>query len=312
LIVDGVRADAKGIVLQRASFRPQQLADALAASLAVRAGTKGLTADIAVAGDLPDAVIGDGVRLRAALENLIDNAVKFTDHGRVGLDITWEPVERRRGRLVFTVTDSGIGLTPSEVRRLFRPFAQANDRITQRYGGAGLGLTFVKRIAKAMKGDLMVAGRRGHGSTFRLAVTVEIPTAGRAGHGKSGAAASLAPPARTLDILCVEENPFGRVVLNTILTELGHHADFVGTGEAAIEAVAAKHYDAVLIDVSLPGMDGLEIVRRIRALPGARVILIGVSDHRRAGEEMRVQTAGMDAYLAKPLSPAAVAKLLPK
>src|SRR6516225_2457744 len=173
LIVDAARAGAKGLVLRRELIRPRRLADALAASLAGRAEAKGLehTADISAA--LPQAVIGDALRLRAALENLIDNAVKFTEHGSVRLGVTCERAARGKARLIFTVTDSGIGLTAAEIKRLFRPFAQASEQVARNYGGAGLGLTFVKRIAKAMGGDLAVTSEPGRGSRFRMSVTVD-------------------------------------------------------------------------------------------------------------------------------------------
>jgi two-component system, sensor histidine kinase len=119
---------------------------------------------------------------------------------------------------------------------------------------------------------------------------------------------------RSLAVLCVEDNPYGRIVLNTILTELGHRADFVGTGEAAVDAVAAGNYDAVLMDVTLPGIDGFEAARRIRALahPANAVRIVGVSGRANAPDEATGRSAGMDAYLSKPLSPSALAAVLPE
>jgi CheY-like chemotaxis protein len=309
LIVDAARAEAKGLALRRTAFGPRALAETLATSLAARAGTKDLASEVHVAADLPDIVIGDPLRLRGALENIIDNAVKFTDRGSVALDVTAERLARRRVRLVFTVTDSGLGLAAAEIKRLFRPFAQANEEIARRYGGAGLGLVFVKRIAKAMRGDLTVRSKPGAGSAFRFTATVDLVTPARA-EAEAGAASARAAPARPLHILCVEDNPYGRVVLNTILTELGHRADFVGTGEAAVEAAAGKSYDAVLMDVTLPGIDGLEATRRIRARIGSDVRVIGVSGRSSPEEAARARAAGMDDYLPKPLSPSALAQVL--
>ncbi len=311
LIVDAARADARGLVLRRELIRPSHLADALAASLAARAEAKGLEDEANISGDLPVAVIGDPLRLRAALENLIDNAVKFTERGSVRLDVTSEQAARGKVRLVFTVTDSGIGLTPVEIKRLFRPFAQANERIARRYGGAGLGLALVKRVAKAMGGDLKVASAPGGGSRFRLTVVVDKLADAAAARGGVAAPAAAAP-VRALNVLCVEDNPYGRVVLNTILTELGHRADFVGTGEAAVETVARASYDAVLMDVTLPGIDGLEATRRIRAFGGAagRVPIVGISGRANADNEAAGRAAGMDGYLIKPLSPSALTQAL--
>jgi CheY-like chemotaxis protein/nitrogen-specific signal transduction histidine kinase len=311
LIVDAARADAKGLVLRRELIRPRRLAEAVAASLAGRAEAKGLAAATEISADLPEAVIGDPLRLRAALENLIDNAVKFTERGSVRFVVASESAARSKVRLVFAVSDSGIGLDTAEIKRLFRPFSQANERIARRYGGAGLGLAFVKRIAKAMGGDLEVASEPGGGSRFRLTATVDKVTEA-SGLASAEGRAAPAVPVRALNVLCAEDNPYGRVVLNTILSELGHRADFVGTGAAAVEAVAQGSYDVVLMDVTLPDIDGVEATRRIRALEGAagRVPIVGVSGRANAADGDVGRAAGMDGYLTKPLSPSALTQVL--
>jgi CheY-like chemotaxis protein/nitrogen-specific signal transduction histidine kinase len=311
LIVDAARSDAKGLVLRRELIRPRRLAAALAASLAARAETKGLQAEADVSDELPEAVIGDPLRLRAALENLIDNAVKFTKRGTVRLDASCENAARKKVRLVFTVSDSGIGLTAAEIKRLFRPFSQANPRIARRYGGAGLGLASVKRVAKAMGGSLTVASKPEGGSRFRLTAVVDR-VADASGVAHAEGAAARATPVRPLNVLCVEDNPYGRVLLNTILSELGHRAEFVGSGAAAVDAVVQGRYDAVLMDVMLPDIDGVEATRRIRALdgPAARIPVVGVSGRANGADEAAGRAAGMDGYLTKPLSPSALTDVL--
>lgn len=308
LIIDAVRADADKLTLQIDSFSPRRVAEAAGHALAARAQTKGVTATVEIARDLPAMVAGDPLRLRAALENLADNAVKFTAKGAVAMHVRAEPAPRRRVRLVFEVSDNGIGLSQAEIKRLFRPFAQASAQISRDYGGAGLGLVFVRRIARAMGGDLVVNSTPGAGSTFRLTVTLpradvrpDPATVRRAGARGEG-----------LHVLCVEDNPYGRVVINTILAELGHRADFVETGEAAVVAVARGAYDAVLMDVTLAGIDGLEATRRIRALPGAagRMPVIGISGRSEPGEDVAARAAGMNDYLVKPVSPAQLAQVL--
>ena len=162
-----------------------------------------------------------------------------------------------------------------------------------------------------MGGDLTVASEPGGGSRFRLSVTVDKVTQ-RAGAAPAEGAAESAPPLRALNVLCAEDNPYGRVVLNTILSELGHRPDFVGTGAAAIEAVAHGRYDVVLMDVTLPDLDGVEATRRIRALDGAArsVPIVGVSGRTNATDEAAGRAAGMDGYLTKPLSPSALTQVL--
>jgi CheY-like chemotaxis protein len=299
LIVDAVKADAANLTLRHESFSPRALAEAIGQALAARAGNKSLSAEIDIAPDLPPMVTGDALRLRAALENLADNAVKFTSRGAVAFSARAEPAARGRWRLIFSLTDSGIGMSPAEIKRLFRPFAQANEQIALQYGGAGLGLVFVKRIAKAMGGDLKITSKPGHGSTFRLTV----PVAPADAHAASETRAQ-STPAHPLSILCAEDNPYGRVVMNTILGQLGHSVDFVESGEAAVTAAATGKYDAVLMDVMLSGLDGLEATRRIRALPGkaGQVPVIGITGRGESGSEEAARAVGMNFYFTKPVS----------
>lgn len=238
------------------------------------------------------------------MENLIDNAVKFTEQGAVRLEVATTRAGRGRVKLTFTVTDNGIGLTGAEIKRLFRPFAQANPDIARRYGGAGLGLAFVKRLTKMMGGDLTVTSRQGRGSRFRLMVPLALATSEATGDSTAPGGTA---PARRLSVLCAEDNPYGRVVLNTILTELGHRADFVASGEEAVAAVT-RGYDVVLMDVTLSGIDGMEATRRIRALAGdaGRTPIVGISGRSEPGDEAAARAAGMDNYMRKPVSPRAL------
>ena len=174
LVVDAAKADAHSLTLQEEKFCPRDLLKALGATLAARAEAKGLTASVKIAADLREWLIGDPVRLRAALESLLDNAVKFTEQGAVVLEARAKRLARGRVRLDFIVRDSGIGLTPAEIKRLFRPFAQANPDIARRYGGAGLGLSIVKTLAERMGGDLTVASMGGRGSVFQFTAVLPI------------------------------------------------------------------------------------------------------------------------------------------
>jgi CheY-like chemotaxis protein/nitrogen-specific signal transduction histidine kinase len=307
LVVDGVRAEKRGLVLRGEPFRLRTLAEAVGATLAARAETKGLAADVAIAIDLPDEVIGDAVRLRAALENLADNAVKFTERGRVAMTVSAAPASRKRHTVAFGFTDSGIGLSKREIARLFRPFAQANG-VARRYGGAGLGLVFVRRLARAMGGDLTVTSAPGEGSAFCLSVTVEIAPKKSAQRNRTAKTAAT----KALRVLCAEDNPYARIVLKTVLNELGHAVDFAGSGEAAVAAVERGAHDLVLMDVTLPGMDGLAATRAIRALngAGARVPIIGISGRSEPRDRDAALAAGMSAFMAKPVSPAALAEAI--
>jgi CheY-like chemotaxis protein len=328
LFVDAARSGkgtGKGVgggsSLRQDLFDLRTLARNAGDSLAGRAAAKGLQAEVDISEKLPGLVVGDPVRLRAALENLIDNAVKFTEHGGVALTVApWRSVKSKdktkskgkaKGKgsvgVAFAVSDSGIGLTMAEIKRLFRPFTQANVTIASRFGGAGLGLSSVKQLARAMGGDITVAPRPGGGATFTLTVSVCATGSGKSRKSKGEAEMDAVPALR---LLSVEDNPFGRVVLNTILTELGHHAEFIGRGEDAVNRLAQGAFDAVLMDMVLPGINGVEAIRRIRtmATPLAQIPIIGVSG--RGEDEVASREAGADAFLVKPVSPRALATAL--
>jgi CheY-like chemotaxis protein len=247
--------------------------------------------------------------LRAALENLIDNAVKFTESGGVALLVATMRGVKGKVAVSFAISDSGIGLTLAEIKRLFRPFSQANVSIASRFGGAGLGLSSVKALARAMGGDIIVSPRRHGGTTFTLTVSLIRTRPPKAAHSE-GDASAPSGPARSLRVLSVEDNPFGRVVLNAVLTELGHQAEFIGRGEAAAERIAEGAFDAVLMDMVLPGINGIEAIRRIRKLnaPLGRIAIIGVSG--RGDDEAASREAGADGFLVKPVSPRALATVL--
>jgi CheY-like chemotaxis protein len=308
LIVDAAKSEATGLVLRNEPFSPRALAEAVGHALTARANNRSVKAEVVIARDQPVTVAGDALRLRAALENLVDNAVKFTHDGGVQFSAAAEPAAAGRVRLIFTVTDSGIGMSAGELKLLFRPFAQASEAIARRYGGAGLGLVFVKRIAKTMGGDLTVTSKKGSGSTFRLTAVVERMQA----HVVVEQAGTRAAPARALSLLCAEDNPYGRVIMNTILRELGHHVDFVESGEAVVKAVGGGSYDAVLMDIALSSLDGIEATRLIRALPGkqGQVPVIGITGRSESSSEAVARAAGMNFYFAKPVSPSKLAQAL--
>lgn len=309
LFVDAARSRGPGLGVRQDFFDLRALARSVGDSLAGRATAKGLQSQVDISDKLPAFVIGDPVRLRAALENLIDNAAKFTEAGGVALSV--KPMRGPKGKvsIAFAVSDSGIGLTLSEIKRLFRPFSQANVSIASRFGGAGLGLSSVKALARAMGGDIIVAQRPGGGTTFTLSVTLTRARPPKATSPGADADSAL-DQVRSLRVLSVEDNPFGRVVLNAILTELGHQAEFVGRGEIAAERIAEGAFDAVLMDMVLPGINGIEAIRRIRSLsaPYGRVAIIGVSG--RGDDEAASRAAGANAFLVKPVSPRALATAL--
>jgi CheY-like chemotaxis protein len=302
VFVDAAKQRHGQLVLRRDVFDLGAVARAASLSLAGRAAARELAVKLDVPADLP-LVVGDVVRLRAALENLIDNAVKFTSHGRVGLQVR----TTARGNDVnatFTVSDTGIGISASDLKQLFKPFSQAGAKIAARFGGAGLGLSSVQQVARAMGGDVAVKARRG-GADFvlkvRLGRVASVP--------RSEAIRRRKVLADAPRVLCVEDNPFARVVFNAVLSELGCHVEFAESGEAALKAVARASFEVVLMDMVLPGIDGVTVIGRLRKGRKTRALrIVGVSG--RNEDEKAARAAGADDFLLKPVSPRALARAL--
>jgi CheY-like chemotaxis protein len=311
-IVDGARAEHRGLILRRDEFSPRQLAHDMAATLQARAQAAGVPAAIHIARDLPERAEGDAVRLRAALENLIDNAVKFATGRGVGFSAAWTAKPAGGLQLAFEISDNGPGLSKAARTRLFRPFGQAGAKTAHRYGGAGLGLFFARNVARAMGGTLTVKSTVGKGSTFKLRVLVAAKLPSTKAASKKRTVPRTPAKAKPLRILCAEDNRHGRAILATILSALGHKAAFVANGKTAAARAQSKPADVILLDVTMADLDGFATARRIRAFPGAagRVPIIGVSGHGGGDRARTARAAGMNAYLVKPVTPRALAAAL--
>ena len=275
-------------------IRPQIAAKGLALTLSIDAP--------------PETILrSDPRRLGRVLINLLGNAVKFTAEGGVSVAVTLEPpaAAGMRPTLRIAVADTGIGIAPEMHERIFGDFIQADSSIARRYGGTGLGLAICRRIADLLGGTLTVDSAPGAGSTFRLAVPVTAGTA------RPEAPAPIeAGPA--LSVLVVDDDPINRAVAAGLLGRLGHRATLADSGQAAIEAAAAARFDVVLMDLHMPGMDGLEATRRIRALPGDREPpqILALTADLTDGSRQRCALAGIERILGKPLQLAALQRML--
>jgi predicted ATPase/signal transduction histidine kinase/CheY-like chemotaxis protein/HPt (histidine-containing phosphotransfer) domain-containing protein len=254
----------------------------------------------------PEAILrSDPRRLGRVLINLLSNAVKFTSEGGIEVTVGLAPMPGGRSMLRVAVTDTGIGIAPDMHDRIFGDFIQADSSIARRYGGTGLGLAICRRIADLLGGTLTVESAPGAGSTFRLAVPVTPGTA-----KPETPAPVVAGPA--LSVLVVDDDPINRAVAAGLLGRLGHRVTLADGGQAAIEAAAAAAFDVVMMDLHMPGMDGLEATRRIRALPGDREPphILALTADLTDGSRQRCALAGIERILGKPLQLAALQRML--
>jgi two-component system, sensor histidine kinase and response regulator len=245
--------------------------------------------------ETPDNIVGDPVRLRQILLNLINNSIKFTSLGGVKVGVCSESLDQRGVLLHFTVRDSGIGIDPSKQATIFDPFEQADGSTTRQYGGTGLGLTICARLVALMNGRIWVESELGRGSTFHF--TASFPLAGDVPSPVNVPAEQHDQP---LDILLAEDNPVNQRLAVRLLERRGHRVTVAGNGRAAVELATTFHFDVVLMDVQMPIMDGLEATRLIRA-HSASIPILAMTAHAMDGDRERCLAAGMNGYTSKPI-----------
>ena len=293
-----------------------------------QAQRKGLELDYAVHPDVPRHAVGDAVRLRQVLVNILGNALKFTEAGRVSLRVTRDPGGAGFLRLRFSVTDTGIGITAKGQEHIFTRFSQVDGSMTRRFGGTGLGLTIAQQLCRLMGGEIEVESSPGKGSTFCFTVQLQKSPEGAGAPDPDDRAEAPAQgagcrhqPQFSAQVLLVEDAPVNLEVGTGMLQALGCRVDAAGNGVEALDALAAKAYDLVLMDCQMPLMDGYETTRRLRelerrrALAGggdapARQVVIALTALAMPSDRQLCLDAGMDDYLAKPFSTAGLGAVL--
>ncbi|HEY1110342.1 MAG TPA: ATP-binding protein [Opitutaceae bacterium] len=299
-VLDFSKIEADRLEIERAPFPPAAAARAVADLLLSRARDKGLQFDLRLGEQLPGIVIGDTQRLRQILVNLVGNAIKFTERGRVELSVTCVERSVTRATLHFTVTDTGIGIGSAAIDKLFKPFTQADTSMSRRYGGTGLGLAISMRLAQAMGGTLQVQSTPNQGSTFRLILPCPLPEIATA--PRPVEPPRFVTPVLSGRVLVVEDDIVNQQVIELFLKKLHVTPKFAGDGEAAITAALAEPFDLVLMDCQLPGIDGLEATRRIRQkLAGQPLKIVALTANASTHVRDACLAAGMDEFLTKPV-----------
>src|SRR5208282_1965372 len=273
-------------------------------ALSLRAHQKSLELAFEIEPNVPDALTGDPGRLRQVINNLVANAIKFTEQGEVVLYVRMEASSETEVRLHFTVSDTGIGIEPDKLKIIFEPFRQADGSMTRRYGGTGLGLTISSRLVELMGGRIWVESEVGKGSVFSFDVPLEISAAtGRRAAVSVGAGPEPALPA--LHILLVEDSPDNRTITVAYLQDTPYRVDIAENGAIACGKFTAGHYDLVLMDRQMPVMDGLTATRAIREWEQAHhrppTPIIALTAAALKGDQEKCMAAGCTAYLTKPI-----------
>jgi len=334
-ILDFSKIEAGQLLLEEQPFLMETLLDNVYSTLIGLASEKNLALVLDRAGNVPEAFIGDSVRLGQVLVNLVGNAIKFTDQGEVGVRVVLDGASSTEEKTVlrFIIKDTGIGIPEDKQQHLFRSFQQADSSISRRYGGSGLGLAISRQLVRLMGGDIHLDSTEGTGSTFSFAIVLptcakeEVKQVCRLDAARQGGVTGLV-------VLLVEDNEANRELGTIILESSGQKVQVAEHGLQALELICEKRFDVVLMDVQMPEMDGVTATRVIRAveegrqpetplprellerlqgqLAGSHVPIIAMTAHAMDSDRKRCLDAGMDEYLTKPFQPEQVMEALQK
>jgi len=303
-VLDFSKIEVGKLRVEQRPMSPRALADEAVALLRDRADEKGIALNLAFDPALPERCMGDALRTQQVLVNLLSNAIKFTETGHVTV---WAGVEPGPGaadaRMVYRVTDTGIGIAPEHLKHLFDAFQQADTSTTRRFGGTGLGLAISKRLAELMDGEVRVSSQPAAGSVFELRLPWLPATTAREAPTPDAAWGDQPRRLHGVRVLVAEDNEVNQLVLERALAIEGADATIVGDGRQAVNRVLAdgrEAYDVVLMDIQMPEMDGYEATRRILEL-APDLPVIGQTAHAMLDERRECLAAGMVDHIAKPL-----------
>ncbi len=320
-ILDLSRVEAGRMMLQESEFNLNVLCDSITGLFTLTARDKGITLECFVDPAIPKRLMGDEARVRQILFNLVGNSLKYSDKGTVRVDMalirTW-----RHGvcRVLFSVSDTGIGIPDDRLQTLFKPFVQVEGSYTRTYQGAGLGLAIIKRIVDLMHGSLCVESQEGQGTTMHVALSFKLYDRNGAG-SPSLETHALAPPEKHFRILLVEDEPSNALPTMKLLEKDGHSVTLAENGKQAVDLFSTQDFDIVLMDVQMPVMDGVEATKEIRRLEdkkhssipasqNPRIPIIALTAYAMDGDREKFLKAGMDAHLPKPVQVADLRKVL--
>ncbi len=299
-ILDYSKLEAGKFKIVNSDFNMDYLMEEIKNLHLMRVREKGLSLNFIIPSNLPDYLYGDYNRLQQVINNLINNAVKFTDTGEITVKVKEISRNGKTITLQFTVKDTGIGISRENINKLFKSFSQIDGTFTRKHGGTGLGLIISKQLVEMMGGSIWIESEEGKGSAFIFTIPFQISEVNRAAQADKEAYESR----DKYDILLAEDDPINQTFLSGILTKKGHRVVVANNGEEAFEAYKSGKFDLILMDILMPSVDGVEALKRIREYEGGRghIPVIALTAFALIGDREKYIKLGMDEYISKPVN----------
>jgi len=304
-ILDFNKIEAGKIEFESVDFSVKDLVTNIRLALLQKANEKNIKIKLMLDQDLPNAVVGDPVRLGQILTNLISNAVKFTHAGKVTITASLAKADKEHSTIDFEVADTGIGIMPDKIEHIFDSFSQASSDTTRKYGGSGLGLTITKRLLQMLGSDIKLESEFGKGSTFYFSLTFKNSSKHITSSYSNEEFYSLQSLKGTR-LLIAEDNQINVVLAKEFMKQWDVECDVAENGEIALMLVQTNNYDMVLMDLQMPEMDGYQTTTAIRELPGAKyknLPIIALTASAMLDIQDKAFTVGMNDYVSKPFNP---------
>ena len=309
-ILDLSRAQAGKVVIEEIEINVPDIVKNVCKGLMVMARNKGVDVVWSIDPEIPRLLIGDPVRLRQVIVNLVNNAIKFTHKGKVLVNVKKKSLTDKDCELVFEVVDSGIGISPKNLPHIFDVFTDAHNTTARRYGGTGLGLAICKKIVEMMRGSIEVESKEGTGSTFRFNIIFGFKpdlfgnAASEQKAGTEAVSSSVPPELHNLRILLAEDNTVNQRIAVRILEKLGWKVTAVNNGQEVLNILNNQTFDVILMDDNMPLLSGIEatqVIRREEKQTGQHVPVIAMTANAMAGDREKYLASGMDGYVSKPI-----------
>ena len=308
-ILDFTKIETGNLQLEPIPFSIKALVTDIITSLSVNATKKGNTLVLLYDDEIPELVLGDKTRLYQILMNLLGNAIKFTDNGKIILNLKLIAIHREEAEIHFEIVDNGIGIPEDKLSYIFETFTQAKTDISRKYGGTGLGLAITKKLLQLYNSDIQVESTEGEGTCFSFILKFAKASA------VSAEVMPVLPPVvfTGKHILIVDDNEINILIAKRILGKFGVNIDTAFNGEEAIEKVQQNAYNLIFMDIKMPGIDGFETTRIIRAIPGEyfkNIPIIALTASTLHNEYSKFKESGMNGHILKPFKPEEIRDLL--